>query len=411
MFRAKCSNGQDIFLNDVCWSKALLTKMRKSYTFHCLICAEEVVLKLGERKAWHFSHRQHSLCTDRHYRNESEDHKIAKLEVYRWLDSYKLEPKIEHYLEDVRQRPDVYVKVNNRKLALELQLSYLNKEQFLKRYFSYKDHDYETVWIGILRKPIQRKSFYYPLSHVDFLLIRPSPFPHAIYYSLVTHRWIVFSNFFYVTPRKTFVRVTPIPLTVSPHCLFFNLDVFLTETKKDQYNRLEEYIAVWKSQTIKVRTARHPTLTKAERNVLHLLQRHNMALNYFPAICNIPLLSQYICDSAPYLWQTWVVIGYINSKPLGETFSLSQLTQWFITNHHQIGLSFRLSVLHVKQHIRQLLSDYLNVLCRFNVLEKKAPGNYKLIHYITISKPFHTLLDDDKYIINQLLSYFENNNI
>jgi competence CoiA-like predicted nuclease len=409
MFRAICSNGQNVFLKDVYWSKALLTKMRNAYTFYCLTCAEEVVLKLGDRQAWHFSHRQNSLCSERYHCNESADHKAAKLEVYRWLESYKLKPKIEHYLEDVRQRPDVYVKINDRKVALELQRSYLNRGHFLKRYFSYKDHDYETIWIGILSKPIQRAIYYYPLSHVDSLLIRPSPFPHAIYYSLVAHRWMVFSDFFYITPRKTFVRVTTIPPTMPPHCLFFNLDVFLTESKKEKNNRLEECMSVWKRQTIKVRAAVHPSLTKAERNILHLLQRHNMTLNYFPAICNIPLLSQYICDSAPYLWQTWVVIGYINTKPLGETFSLSWLTEWFINHHQQMGFSFRLSVVHLKQHIRQLLNDYLDVLCHFNVLEKTAPGNYKLIHSITIRKSFHTLLDDDTYITNQLLSYFKNN--
>jgi competence CoiA-like predicted nuclease len=384
--------------------------MRDNYTFNCLSCDEEVVLKLGERQAWHFSHRQNSLCSERHHCNESADHKAAKLEVYRWLESYKLEPKIEHYLEDLRQRPDVYVKINDRKLVLELQRSYLNRGHFLKRYFSYKDHGYETIWIGVLKKPIRRARHYYALSHVDSLLIRPFPFPYAIYFSLTARKWMIFSDFFYVTPRKTFVRVTPIPLTISPHCLFFNPEVHLTETKKDKNNRMKEYLTVWKRQTMKARTALHYSLTKTERNVLQLLQRYKMPLNYFPALCNIPLSSQYACNNAPYLWQTWLVIMYINNKGLGEAFSLSQLTQWFLDNQAKAGFSFRLSVLHLKQHIRVLLNDYLDVLCYFNVLEKISPGSYKLIHAITINKSFQTLLGDDTYIMSQLVIYFENKN-
>ncbi|WP_280769254.1 competence protein CoiA [Salipaludibacillus daqingensis] len=408
MYRADRCDGQTIILSNFTWCREQLENMRTNFKFYCPECSEEVILKLGERQSWHFAHHPSSRCLSVKS-NESVDHFQAKHMIYNWLRSYQFKPLLECYLPELKRRPDVCVKINQKHLVIELQRSHINSEQFYKRHFTYLEAGYYPIWIGLQPTippiPLTLTTF----TQLDSFLISMEPVPHSIYFNLTYKKWLVCSDFYYLQPRKTLHWVTQLPFDTSPEELMIN-PLKYTMQISDRKKRNEVLFKQWKSQTLKKRIKVFFSFTPSERKMLFIFQKHQLNLNYFPAVCNFPQATQFFLDTPPQLWQSWIVMEVINNTPLHSHLHVTSLTERFNHIRQSFQFTLRPSTIHYKKLIRELLVEYLDFLCFFKVLQKIFPGVYEIIHHVTVRKSLQTLIDDDTYVIHEIEKYFDTKN-
>lgn len=405
MYRADRCDGQTIMLSNQTWCLETLENMRTQYDFYCPDCLEQVILKLGERQSWHFAHQPASICVSAKT-NESIDHFQAKHAIYDWLKSFNLQPELELYLPEVKRRPDLCVKINQNSVVIELQRSHINPKQFYKRHFTYVDAGYHPVWIGLQSTlpitPLSIKTF----TQLDSFLINFQPVPHSIYFNLVYQEWFICSDFYYLQPRKTLQWVTQLPSQTSPEELLMHPYKFTIQRTSDKEKRNHYLLERWKSLTLTKRTKVFLSFTPSESKMRTLFQQYQLNLNYFPAVCNFPQKTQYLLDTPPHLWQSWIVIEVINKSSLLQHLHLSAVSDRFNYIRHPFHFTFRPSMIHHKEIIRLLVKDYFDFLCYFHILLPVFPGVYQVLHHVTLKKSLRTLVNDDEYILNQTEKYF-----
>lgn len=158
----------------------------KKEKFSCPCCKEEVILKIGRKplksgrmRINHFSHLKDSDCP---VPKESHEHLSTKISIFNsiksvgisdvWLErTFNLKnhkESLERYLLEVKAnysylniyetffgkllkrnifRPDVCFIYNNEKIAIEVQKSYLPREDFLLRTLFYKILNIKVLWV------------------------------------------------------------------------------------------------------------------------------------------------------------------------------------------------------------------------------------------------------------------------
>lgn len=129
------SEGVKVFAHDC-------TERAKEYL--CPLCKGEVVLKKGSLKVDHFAHKSNSDCP--HGKGESEEHLSAKISIFNSLsNSYSAKNlELEKVLNGVIA--DVFVRLNGRDLAIEVQRSNLDLEYLMHRVNTYNSLGVSQFW-------------------------------------------------------------------------------------------------------------------------------------------------------------------------------------------------------------------------------------------------------------------------
>lgn len=172
MLTAMLSEGTKICLAHK-YERSILEELRRREHFHCPSCGERVILKLGERKIYHFSHVK-AGCEESRYERESQYHLAGKLALYNWLKQQNIEAELELYDKQIRQRPDITFYYKNCRYALEFQCTTIPDHVFIKRTENYLHNGYIPLWIlGGTHLP---KMLYHSitLSGFDYLFYRSS---------------------------------------------------------------------------------------------------------------------------------------------------------------------------------------------------------------------------------------------
>ncbi|MGJ9382515.1 competence protein CoiA [Salipaludibacillus sp. CF4.18] len=405
MYTADRDDGQTIYLHAKSWRKKELCIMKEKHDFSCPSCLEKVVLKLGDRQAWHFAHSPTSICNF-HRTNESLEHLNTKKAIFRWLEDHQYKPKEEMYLPELRRKPDLCVEINDHFVVIEIQRSMLDIQVFLDRHYQYIDAGYYPIWIGVQSKPVTNLYSIQPMKQLQTLLIRFSRIPHIMYYNLSEQKFISLSHFIYLQPRKTFTVTRIFHEFSKPFETLINSDSELTLTNKQLRSYATIFYREWSKQTNKNRSKIFLSMTPIEKKLIPYFQKHHLNLNYFPSVCNIPLKTQFLLETPPHLWQTWIVLKWINTTPLNTKVSLSEICRDFYQEKASLLFYFRPTVENSKNYTRILIDEYFQFLCFIGVLTKIYPGIYNVNHHVSIQKTMDTLINDDRYILEKLKNFF-----
>jgi competence CoiA-like predicted nuclease len=113
---------------------------------YCSACREQLILKKGRKVVAHFAHWPDAEC-DYSNEGESEEHRLAKLEIYRALLQAPgvTDVRLDRYLRVVR--PDVSFVLNGELVAIEIQLSLLSPEKIEGRTTVYARRNLAVLWM------------------------------------------------------------------------------------------------------------------------------------------------------------------------------------------------------------------------------------------------------------------------
>ena len=145
MLIAKDSSGQYVLL-DGRYSRQQLKKWQKERTFFCPQCHEPLLLKVGKQKIPHFAHYQRSVCSTYLAEAESKEHLQAKIDLYHFFRQFT-EVKVEYFLSNIEQIPDLLVQWNNEWFPVEYQKSRISLELWSKRTAMYKKANMRPFWM------------------------------------------------------------------------------------------------------------------------------------------------------------------------------------------------------------------------------------------------------------------------
>lgn len=144
---AKTASGKLITLAGRMSRKGLFA-LRKREAFYCLQCHEKVMLKIGEVKIPHFAHLNHSTCRSLFAEGESVAHLAGKQQLFTFFKEQKaLHVRLEPFIKELAQRPDLLVETAKGKVPIEFQCSTIPIADIAKRTAGYRQVFMQPIWI------------------------------------------------------------------------------------------------------------------------------------------------------------------------------------------------------------------------------------------------------------------------
>lgn len=115
----------------------------------CPICGEKLIYKNGLVRIPHFAHEKDSECKYTFFENETKEHYLSKIFMYKKLKNISsiLNLKLEHYIPETKQRPDLYFEFQGLKYVIECQCSPITLREIKERKDLYKLNNIIDIWI------------------------------------------------------------------------------------------------------------------------------------------------------------------------------------------------------------------------------------------------------------------------
>lgn len=392
MFVARRENGEKVHLLYNRDKKTLLT-MRKKERFFCLVCGKEVQLKLGNQKTWHFAHKKVDQC---HVSSEPEStyHMRGKEQLYRWLKSQGFHVEIEHYLPEIRQRPDIFMEIKGRRIAIEYQCASISTEQLVKRTYSYRKAGIQIIWI-LGGNQLKRYSAYWvSLSSLHSFCIQSYPQPLLLFFCPNEK---LFMKCVFLTPFSTHVHFS--------HTIHFLIRTSTFEEIFCQVPfRKERLEREWQNKKNHFRMNVLPIWNYSHKSLLRLLYQFKLSPSNFPSEIGVPLPSAFAFQTHPFVWQAFLCLDFIGKFKIGEYFSLHAV--FYYVNKRR---SMQRRILpYFSQHVWKFaIVEYITFLCKVGMIEKVDMYKYRKVRQFTMSKTEEEIKEYDAICLAHALSLFE----
>lgn len=126
-----------------------LRKWSNKGILKCPICKDKMVYRNGNYKIAHFSHEY--ACGEEgsliYSHPETKEHITGKLALYNWLKTQNVENlKLEHWIPETKQRPDIYFELDGVRYVIEYQCSPI-ATQYDERRSLYELAGIKDIWI------------------------------------------------------------------------------------------------------------------------------------------------------------------------------------------------------------------------------------------------------------------------
>ncbi|MGG4167215.1 competence protein CoiA family protein [Rossellomorea vietnamensis] len=118
---------------------------RKGVSFVCPRCSSRLTMKIGSRNIPHFAHMSHADCEL--VRGETPQHLLSKQLLYDRLSSLYENVSLEHYIKELKQVADIYVKTDTADIAIEIQCSTIPISEIVGRTYGYHRQGITPFWI------------------------------------------------------------------------------------------------------------------------------------------------------------------------------------------------------------------------------------------------------------------------
>ncbi|MDP4085144.1 MAG: competence protein CoiA family protein [Bacillota bacterium] len=369
MLTAKMKDGRRLCLGYE-YKKETLFILREKEEFFCPVCGERVILKLGDKKIYHFAHRSKSACRE-YVENETETHLSGKLQLYQWLKKQKLYVELEYYDKEIQQRPDILFIYNGKKYALEYQCSVIPEEIFKKRTLKYLQNGYTPLWILGGKHFNQMGS----LSSFHFLFLQKtndSTF-YIPYYSPEKKFFLLQHSIFpYSTKNAIFQKkIIPIDQLKIVHLLEPALQGRL-DFKKWR-DRQENY---------KLRFASYPN--NGKKFFLNELYQQGLNLFLMPVEIGLPVPLAFTILTPLFVWQTYIFLDVFKYKQGGNFIYLKEVENCFDKRIKKGDIQIRQGSF--LSNYLQPVNEYLYLLEKLGTIKRVKQGIFQLSATINLPK-------------------------
>ena len=377
-----------------------LLEERKSKSFFCPVCGEKLLLKLGEKNCFHFSHYKDSQC---YLQSEPETpaHVQGKKDIYSWLRKEDENPILEFYHESIQQRADVGVSRFPQKLAFEFQCSTIPASTLIERDNGYRSNNVLPLWVWNRTRLKRLGNHLYHLSPLEWLT-RRFPFSHPPHNRY--HRQKGFLTFYdpeeksltflyHMLPfntRKLWAESLTLPLSELSLHTFLYPPIIL--------NSNPTWSSAFLKQKKKWRTAFIHRSQHFEWHLQRLSESKGVIWKAFPGVVGNPLADDLVIETPIYLWQGWLCLTFLLHKKRGDLLVISDIKQAFMKLIERHWVNIRR-----KEHQDEawsLVMAYINGLEAIHLLEQSDSRAYVIKETLQWGSPFfdELVLDDTRVL-------------
>jgi len=378
------------------YKKETLMYLRTKEEFVCPICGEDVILKLGEQRIFHFAHQKGSTCSDL-YEGETLMHMEGKLQLYQWLVRQKIPTVLEYYDREINQRPDVMFMFNGKRFALEFQCSQLPIDVFKKRHNSYQQHEYHPIWIlssesirAKLNHKISLSSFHY-----FFLKSTSDGSPYIPTYSPENQCLNIFELIKPITIRNAFVHQVSFPLR----------KLLLQELLEPRIVDGSLLFSSWEREVenFKLQWSLHPG--GGQKHFLQELYSRNLNLFLLPPEIGLPVPHSIFIETPPLLWQSYLFLDILMNKNVNDLITVGKIQNQLKKRIYQKDITVR--TLPQLDQIDPIIPvmEYFHRLEQFGILTQLQKDIFQMKSKINIPHTNREMAEA-RQIFHQKLSEF-----
>ena len=389
MLVANRMNGKRLSLGDK-WDKKNLSAIRSKEKFSCPECNEEVILKLGSKRIWHFSHQSGSSCQNQ-YERESEYHLSGKLLLYHWLRKQGIHAELEKFDPLIRQRPDIAFDWQGQKYAIEFQCSVIPEELFVKRTNKYLEYGYKPIWLAAAslikrtgKNTISANNFLY------LFLRRPRRSWNIPAFCPITSQFINLHGALPVSSRKTITHLEVHSITE------FSLDDLLCPAEKHFPK-----IKTWQIENQKVKS-RYFVYPGAHQNpFLKELYQNRLSLLTLPPEIGLPVPSSPYIETPAFIWQTYLYLDVFRHFKRGDMIKYGTVREAFLKRVKRGHVQLR--ILPVAGHGDYLnpLAEYVLLLVKISIMSRLNSATVKINREIKIYKTIQEQIESETEFFSQ----------
>lgn len=178
-----------------------ISKANKNFKYLCPLCSMPVKIRDIKGKQLHFAHQMNN-----NHNNiaESKIHKEGKMLLAKWGEELGYKVSLEYYLKRTRQRIDVILEKNSKKIALEYQCSPISVNKLKERSLNYHKLGIKDFWfIGSRYKINKRIS----QMNAKFFRFHPNLGFYLIYLNPIDQRLEIYYQILKADFIKPFYRV------------------------------------------------------------------------------------------------------------------------------------------------------------------------------------------------------------
>nr|WP_231578537.1 competence protein CoiA family protein [Geobacillus kaustophilus] len=377
------------------WEQERLMRLKRQEPFFCPACRQEVVLRSGRYRLPHFAHRKGTACPVEH-EPESERHLTGKRDLFAWLIRQGVEAKLEPYLPAIKQRPDVLFRHGPHLYALEYQCSTIDESLFRERNDGYRRLGIRPLWV--LGAHHLRRSTKYSgevlLSRFQWLFAHRVPHsvvPHIWYYSPETKRFIHLVRPLPLSVQRTLAVVDSVPLSSlsfpdwMASCPLPLPPAFWERwlERKKQWRRT---FPLYPNQTV--------------RRICADFYQTGIVPPLFPTEAGWPLPRGYLWETAPFIWQTYVLLFLLGKTD--RPMTASSLFQWLDEKIRTGRLAPRRLPLVGRDTHREAVGEYLHWLSLLGYLHREEGGRLHLVKPLSFPATVDEVIRQDAALLEQI---------
>ncbi|MFC7062804.1 competence protein CoiA [Halobacillus seohaensis] len=356
--------------------KSTLQQLKKQTTFYCPICNEALIIRLGNTMTPHFAHLPSSQC-EMKQRGESDYHDSGKWLLYQWLKNQGYDVKVEAYVPEIKQRPDLLFTVNDKRIAVELQCATIPTDQVESRTKGYHAEGIFPLWI-LGSNQLQRKGKYQISNHsFHKSLLYSFHNQYRMYFLDVTAETIVIVNrIIGSSATNSFATFKKLPLTK------LRFPQLFTPTNSS----LTPFYKMWEQQMYRYRTLYKKDTGSKERQWRQYVYLKGFHFSLIPSFCFLPVKSQSMVFDQPYMWQTRFIIDHIMSKQNGERITVPKIPSQATAN----------------LYVPKVIEEYLLILEELEIVYRQDKQTWVKMQDIVFHKTVEEAVSEDHRVINKL---------
>ncbi|WP_010283339.1 competence protein CoiA [Bacillus timonensis] len=322
------------------------------------------------KKTHHFAHLKGAECTVK-TEPETEYHLNGKRQLYHWFQAQGYDVKLEPFLPDISQRPDLLVTLENKRYAIEYQCSQIDYQLFKKRSDSYKNIGIVPIWI------LGAKWF----KRISASSVRLSPFqwlfatsfnqpiqPSILYYCPTTSTFVKLSNLQPFTTSETFCSINFYKENVISFSRLLVLD-----------NSMFTMPNSWVRKKHTWRLCYSAYSTNQLASFLTTLYQERIPPSYIPAEAGVPVKSGYWFHTPPMIWQMWILLDLLLLLRIGDTFFFSTVMEVISKRISSKDIVIRQLPLVFHTQYSIAIEEYLQSLIAFGILKQHTKTKYQKI--------------------------------
>ena len=372
MLVANKSNGEKLSLGER-WEKSDLIVIRSTEKFHCPECGEEVVMKLGSKKIWHFSHLARGGC-QYEYDRESEYHLSGKLQLFNWLKNQGINAELEQFDQQMKQKPDIAFELQNQKYAIEFQCSVIPEEIFIKRTRTYLQYGVIPIWVAAETLVRRKKNNVVSINNFLYLFTRQTRHSWNIpAFCPISGQFINLNGAIPITSKKTITN-----LTVN------SLNHYSIEELLSPIDKPFPILKTWQAENQRLKS-RYLTSPGAWQNpFLKELYRNHLSLLTLPAEIGLPVRSSPYIETPSLIWQTFLYLDVFRYYQKGDIIIYANIREAFDRRLSRKEIKLRTLPVAGQRDHWYALAEYVLLLTKVSFLERIDSGTVRVLREIIV---------------------------